>query len=294
MISIVILSQNTDLSIGLFQNIEQTIGVSYELVFIDNADNKYSLFEAYNLGVQRSAGDIICFMHDDIQYISNDWGIKVEHTLSLPDIGACAVAGCKYMRQSPSYYPIGEGYNVINLIQCTNDTEIIWHTHDEDQEIVVFDGLWFCIRKECFNKIQFDVENFEGFHFYDIDIATQLVANGYRIMSLCDVLIRHHSGGKTNRQWLENSFIYADKWKNELPLSCMGISAKEAERIECTALYSAFRKIMITRHHKLIPKWFQCASRITHRNYFSALYFIINQHRNASNKNINQRCHPVL
>jgi hypothetical protein len=30
-----------------------TIGCEYELIIIDNSENKYSIYEAYNLGIER-------------------------------------------------------------------------------------------------------------------------------------------------------------------------------------------------------------------------------------------------
>jgi len=51
MISIIICSRTASISDELTQNINQTIGIPYELVIIDNSDNLYSIFSAYNEGV---------------------------------------------------------------------------------------------------------------------------------------------------------------------------------------------------------------------------------------------------
>ncbi len=68
MISLIICSRKSDISNSLKENIERTIGTDYELIVIDNSTNKYSIFSAYNEGVRRSKGDILCFMHEDILY----------------------------------------------------------------------------------------------------------------------------------------------------------------------------------------------------------------------------------
>ena len=170
-ISIIICSQDDALSYSLLENIDKTIGISYEIVHIFNENNKYSIFEAYNLGVQRAKGNIFCFQHNDIEYLTSNWGYEVVSALSEDSVGACAVAGANYMRKSPSYYPIGEGFNVINLVQATSSgQDEIWKSYSKITNIVVFDGLWFCIKRECFNKVTFDTKTFSGFHFYDIDI----------------------------------------------------------------------------------------------------------------------------
>ena len=66
MISLIICSRTADISDELKQNIATTIGCEYELCVIDNSRNEYSIFTAYNEGVRRAKGDILCFMHDDI------------------------------------------------------------------------------------------------------------------------------------------------------------------------------------------------------------------------------------
>ena len=79
MISIVVCSRYPKIDVSLEKNIRDTIGdVQYEIVWIDNSHNQYSIFEAYNEGVSRSKGDYLCFMHEDIVYWSHDWGDLVQ------------------------------------------------------------------------------------------------------------------------------------------------------------------------------------------------------------------------
>ena len=78
MISIIICSRAASISDELIQNIDQTIGLPYELVIIDNSDNLYSIFNAYNEGVKRSKYELLCFMHDDIIFKKeSNWGKKI-------------------------------------------------------------------------------------------------------------------------------------------------------------------------------------------------------------------------
>ena len=133
LISIIICSQDDVLSHILLDNIDKTIGVDYEIIHIFNEKNKYSIFEAYNLGVQRAKGDILCFQHNDIEYLTSNWGYEVVSALSDASVGACAVAGANYMRKSPSYYPIGEDFNVINLVQATSSgRDEVWKSYSNE------------------------------------------------------------------------------------------------------------------------------------------------------------------
>ena len=78
MISIIICSRNSNISSELRQNIAETIGCEHELVIIDNSTNNHSIFNAYNEGVKRSKGEILCFCHDDIIFHSTSWGSSIE------------------------------------------------------------------------------------------------------------------------------------------------------------------------------------------------------------------------
>ncbi len=259
MISLVVCSRYPDISEELKQNIIHTIGCEYELIVIDNSQNNYSIFSAYNEGVRRAQGDVICFMHEDVLFESVDWGQKVD-TLFQSDnsIGACAVAGCRYLRKAPSYYPIGEGYNAINLIQSdkTDSAPYKWEDYSTVLDLAVFDGLWFCIRRSLFQQISFDDHSFSGFHFYDIDISVQVQQAGYRVVTIPDVWIKHLSGGNVNSTWVKNAFLFHDKWKDVLPISHLDVSTEEAYKLECKALYSLLRSCIMMRLWKLALRWF--------------------------------------
>ena len=74
MISLIICSRSGNINSQLEDNLGETVGCDYELILIDNSENKYSIFQAYNLGIQRSTGEIICFVHDDIHMHTKNWG----------------------------------------------------------------------------------------------------------------------------------------------------------------------------------------------------------------------------
>lgn len=70
MISIVVCSRYPKIGVSLEKNINDTIGdVQYEIVWIDNPRNQYSIFEAYNEGVSRSKGEYIYVLCTKILFI---------------------------------------------------------------------------------------------------------------------------------------------------------------------------------------------------------------------------------
>jgi len=214
MISIIICSRTASISDELKQNIDQTIGLQYELVIIDNSDNLFSIFSAYNEGVKRSKYEVLCFMHDDIIFKTNDWGIKVMNRFNAPKLGAIGVAGSPYYAILPGAWWSG-GYICQSIY---GEQELAYQPkQDNAVPVVVLDGLWFCVRKSLFSMIRFDDTRFSGFHYYDMDISLQIQQKGYKLLTVYDILIQH-SSGKLDTIWLNNALLLQNKWKNNLPI----------------------------------------------------------------------------
>lgn len=275
MISIVICSKYKDITQELKGNIARTIGVEYELVVIDNSSQKYSIFTAYNIGVSLSKGSIICFMHDDVYFYSKDWGKRVTATL-VGEVGACAVAGSNYIRKSPSFYPIGGKFNLINLIQKTHKKNVVWKDYSLSLDLAVFDGLWFCIKRKLFDQIRFDEEMYSGYHFYDSDIAMQIQCANYRIKTIPEVWIMHLSGGNINQSWLKNAHTFYKKWNFVLPISYITIDNREARILECKALYSLLKMDIKMRQWHLLLQWSLIVKNVLG---ITGLYDIFHHHK---------------
>jgi GT2 family glycosyltransferase len=214
MISIIICSRTASISDELTQNIDQTIGIPYELVIIDNSNNLYSIFSAYNEGVKRSKYEVLCFMHDDIIFKTKDWGMKVMNRFNSPKLGAIGVAGSPYYAILPGAWWSG-GYICQSI---HGEQELAYESmQDNALPVVVLDGLWFCVRKSLFSMIRFDDATFSGFHYYDMDISLQIQQNGYKLLNVYDISIQH-SSGKLDTIWLNNALLLQKKWANNLPI----------------------------------------------------------------------------
>lgn len=228
MISIIICSRTPSISSDLIDNINKTIGVQYELICIDNSTNAYSIFSAYNEGVKRSQFDILCFMHDDISFKSNNWGQSVLNRFTASKIGAIGVAGSPYYAILPGAWWSG-GYICQSVF---GEHELAYQAkNDNALPVVVLDGLWFCVRKSLFNAIRFDDATFNGFHYYDIDISLQIHQQGYVLLNIYDIAIKH-SSGKLDEIWLKNAILLQNKWQKSLPLSIVNISYFKEVTIE--------------------------------------------------------------
>ncbi|MDF2447531.1 MAG: hypothetical protein K0R26_35 [Bacteroidota bacterium] len=241
MISIVICHRNEDYLNAITQNISKTIGIEYELIVINNQKKEYSIFEAYNLGVERSKFNIICFSHEDLLFHTEDWGQKVVSHFRDEKVGMIGVIGGNVFPKSPSpwwssqilndhlisniqHWQKGVSKNNYQEIISQNGTETVTKQYNNPTgknvvDAVIVDGLWFCIRKELFNskKIRFDDVLFKSFHCYDTDISLQ-VKQHLKVCVVYDILVEHFQQGTINQSWFESVILLNRKWRDKLPL----------------------------------------------------------------------------
>lgn len=230
MISIIICSRYSSISQELQSNIHATIGAcEYELIHIDNSENKYNIFEAYNIGIRKAGGDILCFMHEDIVFHSEEWGCKVADWLAYDDYGIIGVAGGYAVLPQSDWRLYGKC--VVNLIQGYTTIEeyskyyVPYDSNGKSRqnikapvEVAALDGVWFCIRKELFDRISFDEVTYKGFHMYDTDICMQVHSLGKKVMVCPDILLEHLSVGSYNPAFGKGLAAFHEKWKDDLPV----------------------------------------------------------------------------
>lgn len=220
-ISIIICSRTLTINSNLSQNIRDTIGYAYELIVIDNSQSKYSIFEAYNIGIEKSKGDYLCFIHDDILFHTIGWGNIVNRIFEEnKHIGLIGIAGAKVKTKMPSaWWDCPEDEKVINIMQhFPNKVKEKWEigfAKSQDEEVVVIDGVFMVARKD--DKMHFNTE-MTGFHNYDLNISFEYKKHGYKIMVTNKVLLEHFSLGNLDETWLQSAYKIHKLYKDILPL----------------------------------------------------------------------------
>jgi hypothetical protein len=239
LISIIICSRRPDISPELSENIRQTIGVAHECIVIDNSENRYSIFSAYNEGVRRSRYPLLLFMHDDIAYRTGNWGARVFQHFVDGRVGAVGIAGTTYLPSHPcTWWSPRLGYqHIVQPVPGKNAVSFQSFSCDlsENREVVALDGVWFCIRRSLFEKLRFDESTYKGFHFYDIDTTLQVYLQGYRLICATDILIEHRSLGTHDEKWIREALAFHRKWKGRLPVATVKLSFVD----QCEAEYRA-------------------------------------------------------
>ncbi|WP_245738607.1 glycosyltransferase [Pedobacter rhizosphaerae] len=252
-------------------NIQDTVGVDHEIIVINNENNQYSITQAYNIGVSKAKFEIVCFMHDDITYNSKNWGRKVISHFKNPKVGAIAVAGSPFHSFFPGSWFSSKILNIYLLQGDKNKDKLSYINQinqiTESNEIVSFDGCWFCVRKKMFSKIRFDEVNFKGFHFYDADLALQIYRTGMKVITVNDILISHFSGGSMNLDYIKHSMLFHQKWKRELPVYAHIIPRQIKIKAEFTTLEEFIW--ICSKNHTLNKKtWKKVLLMVLERHYF--------------------------
>ncbi len=286
MLSIIICHRNKTLIHALKANIEATIGIPYELLIIDNADNDYTILSAYNEGVSKAKYDIVCFAHEDILFYTNGWGEKVIAHFADQQVGMIGVIGGMAQSVVPSawWYNNYFARSARNLLmrESSAKDKRLYHYYSnpfneaKKTEVAIIDGLWFCIRKESFEKISFDEKTFTGFHLYDADISMQVLqyAKNYVVY---DILIEHLWDGNISKEYYMDLGKFADKWKSHLPIQNKKIGKSYMHTYNWHALRSLILEMKSSNVseeyiRQVLKKYYPVVKRnfnsIWFRNYF--------------------------
>ena len=232
MLSIIICSRTKTLNTQLTQNIAHTIGCLHELIVIDNSANKYSIFEAYNLGIQRSSGEFLCFVHEDVLFHTEGWGIVIQRIFNLnQEYGLLGVAGSSHKTRTPSgWWDCKDKYKSINIIQHYPNGKSVKEQYGFENsvlnEVVFVDGVFLALRKKI--DIVFD-EKLKGFHNYDFNISIETRKKQYKIGVTNQIELEHFSVGNLNNEWIKSIIEVHKYYRNFLPMHIGSSTDADAE-----------------------------------------------------------------
>jgi hypothetical protein len=280
MISVIISSQNETVLQAVKKNIEQTIGVPFEIIAIENSRGQMGICEVYNTAASRAGFDIFCFMHEDISFETKHWGRIAAGHLQDSSVGLIGVAGGDTKGLVPSSWSSSVFQSEISIIQHYKKDNalpqrIVKTGYPEDpstlKNVVCLDGVWLCTKREIFEKFRFDNNTFNGFHGYDIDYSLQ-VFSYYKVCVVFDILIHHYSDGSYSRQWMNSMIAVSKKWKKQLPRSVRKLSKDELIRQHWTSMGVFIEKLIALKYS--FPDKMNLFCRYSFNRYFHLKHFL--------------------
>ena len=259
MISVIICSADAGELEKVKENIAATIGVPYEIISSDNSDGRKGICEVYNNGVAQAKYETLCFMHEDIEMKTENWGRKVIEIFDQDsEIGLIGIAGGGYKSLTPSgwynYHLEENGGFYCNLIQgykyAEKPDKLDYRNPNNalSSGVACIDGCWFCTRKKAALQYPFDQNLLKKFHGYDLDFSLA-ISQSYKAVVTFEVLLKHFSEGKFDKVWMDEVLKVHKKWAELLPVNKAGLAENRLKQIERNALEHFMQQSLNTGYY---------------------------------------------
>ncbi len=220
MISIIISTYQPQYLEAVKQNIAQTIGVPFEIIAVENK-RAMGICKAYNIGAEKAKYPYLCFLHEDIEFKTQDWANPLINQFNLdPTTGLIGVAGTTYKSLAPGGWGnVSTETDRLQIIQHhkgNREPEYCNQTQKDFEQVVCVDGVFLFTKKSIWQQHQFDENTFTDFHCYDLDFSLSINRN-YKVFVTNQVLIEHFSPGGMDSNWIKETIKLSEKWSRYLP-----------------------------------------------------------------------------
>jgi glycosyltransferase involved in cell wall biosynthesis len=178
-----------------------------------------SLPQVYNEILEEATTDIVVLCHDDIYFDTTGWYNKLMRHFEKTDFGILGVAGTPDLPKSGKWWE--DRRKMVGIVNHEHEGKK-WESKYSDSfqnsvfQTVIVDGLFIAVSKKRIKK-NF-IEEFEGFHFYDIPFCLENHLEGVKVGVITNIRITHKSIGQTNEQWETNRQIFEKKYDSFLPI----------------------------------------------------------------------------
>ena len=178
------------------------VGQRFELIRIADAR---SMCEGYQRGFDASKGELLVFMHDDVELLSPDFGVRLRRELGHCDL--LAIAGATRFH-GPAWFSSGVDYlrGSVTVPRSDGGYELHWASLGvERTPLAVADGFFLACRRRVASAIRWDAFPIPGFHGYDIDFTHRAWRAGFQVQSAVSLQVAHASEGVFDDRWLDAS-----------------------------------------------------------------------------------------
>ena len=252
MISIIVCSINSNFFIQLEENIASTIGrMEYEIIQIENNKENLSIAKAYNRGIEQAKYKLLCFVHEDILFLTENWGRKlIEIFNENLNIGVLGIAGSKTHFNAPSsWFNSPSKFHVKHIYQQKGNIfekeSIGFSNGNVLEKVISLDGVFLAMKADA--NTFFD-ETIDGFHGYDLQLSLKLLLKGKTNFVTKEIELKHFSLGTINNSWLNTMYEIFNKNKKQLPIFLEPI--ENSKKIEKAIWVSFIHKCLDQKQKK--------------------------------------------
>lgn len=279
MVSIIICSINKSNLKDVKVSISKTIGVEHEFVVYDNTVANDGICEVYNKCASKSNGDYICFVHEDVLFETNGWGMNIVGFFKgNPNAGIVGVAGGMYVPKNFISWGdnnICDRWNYWHIDEQGNSRHEKHNPLNEEfSNVVTLDGFFLFVRRGAWEINKFDEKLLKGFHLYDADFCVG-VSQAYTNYVAHTIKLLHKSKGSgASKAYYDNLKKFHNKWADKLPIYVSGAesyftSSRISKEVgNSVFLYKNFKRYygavkaalyFILRNSQLVAVLFVCA-----------------------------------
>jgi hypothetical protein len=229
MISFITVGYRPDLLQALAASLRLGAGsIPWELIAVDGT--AFDLFRGYNHAARQAKGDILAFVHEDVQFLGNPLTLaKPIECLNDPRTGFVGIAGSMLLEATGQWW----GGRLSHDEAFENCRGMVIHPsiHEGGLQVnawpekcglfgrvLVVDGAWMMCHRQTFDRLEgFDEKTFTGFHFYDTDISLRASLAGLTNYVL-PIPLLHLSPGQRDEKWEAARQLFIRKHASVLPL----------------------------------------------------------------------------
>ena len=204
MISIICSYTNKDLMEKmLIKSLKEQTITDYEIITIDSKKMGFnSAAQTLNYGASISNGDLLLFVHQDIEFIDVDALQKIRKYSDSYEYGIAGVAGVSHFKN--------QKFHVYSSVFQGLDKKIAGIYNDAVNEVETLDECLLIIKKKKFKKFI----DYGSWHFYGVEYSLRTIDNGEKVL-LFPINIYHLSPGwSLNNSYWETLKKVAKKNKN--------------------------------------------------------------------------------
>src|SRR3989344_1016681 len=122
MISVIVSSKDDVMLRELNEDVKKTIGCEFEIVALENKNGR-GICGVYNEGVRKAKFPYLCFVHEDVRFLTNDWGMRIVEKLSNKDTGVIGVAGSSLIAEDGIWTSVKRPFVKGQVVHTVNGKE---------------------------------------------------------------------------------------------------------------------------------------------------------------------------
>ena len=209
-ISLITVYNNQELLDSMIASSKSQTNVVIDYVMIDNRNHRYSsAAAALNYGVTQAVGDVLVFLHQDVEFLSESLLERIyDFALANKNVIFGAAGVKRKYKQSNHNDMISSMYHGLDKDK--------YNSIDKPTDVFSLDECLFAFHRECSHDISFDEKVCDGWHLYAVDLClqAQLIPRlSVMVIPMDDVW--HKSNGNADKSYYDTQNRLAKKYKGD-------------------------------------------------------------------------------